>query len=404
MFEKYPLPPTNDNDAETSRSINNFEIDDLATTALRNLSQNHTETDEADNYEDDENYDNDYNDENYEEDYEDDDYGYENDDNYDAPERVEFLEDNLSLQHIPLPKSILEKYTFLEKLPSCVGVMGGVARSIAREIITGDHEPIRDIDLVNIIDDDGHSQIDTDTIDSLSRTFMPDDYAFGHGMQNDTLSNYFKTRDFTINQSLILNGELIITDYACNDLQENIIRPTYYELPTYDTPLSSRLFLKALMMRSILLEVTDSIPLLEDINIDPENIRDFDIALMLNKALSRGASVARTFTQDLAEWDLIPPEFADHPKATAKYILQFVHNFTFRPSANEVSPSDSTPTANDYSISQAMQNYHATSPIIRRALSEYDDMHNLDLGEKISGQYTQNDYDEINFSQYSSES
>lgn len=92
--------------------------------------------------------------------------------------------------------------------------MGGVARSIAREIITGEREPIRDIDLVNITDEEGNSEVDYDTLNALLRKFMPDDYAFGHGVENDTLDHYFKTRDFTINQSLIKDGKLIISDFA----------------------------------------------------------------------------------------------------------------------------------------------------------------------------------------------
>ena len=49
---------------------------------------------------------------------------------------------------------------------------------------------------------------------------MPDDYTFGHGVGNDTIDNYFKSRDFTINQSLIMDGKLIISDLAYNDFKK----------------------------------------------------------------------------------------------------------------------------------------------------------------------------------------
>ena len=78
--------------------------------------------------------------------------------------------------------------------------MGGVARSIAREIITGEREPVRDINLVNIIDENGSSEVDSATLDDLSQKYMPDDYAFGYGIGDETLDHYFKTRDFTINK------------------------------------------------------------------------------------------------------------------------------------------------------------------------------------------------------------
>ena len=116
-------------------------------------------------------------------------------------ERAAFDGEKLTLQEIPLPAEILEHYSFLSELPHGVAVMGGVARSIAREIITGEREPTRDIDLVNIVDEEGNSEADHDTLDALSRKFMPNDYAFGHGIKNDTLDHYFKTRDFTITKA-----------------------------------------------------------------------------------------------------------------------------------------------------------------------------------------------------------
>lgn len=95
---------------------------------------------------------------------------------------------------------------------------------------------------------------------------MPEDYAFGHGIQPESFEHYFRTRDFTVNESLILNNQLYFTESAKNDFLENIIRPTYKELPNHQDELSSRLFLKALMMQSVIAEFTDSIPTLEDIN------------------------------------------------------------------------------------------------------------------------------------------
>lgn len=75
---------------------------------------------------------------------------------------------------------------------------------------------------------------------------MPDDYSFGYGVGQDTLDNYFATRDFTVNQCLIKDGKLLVSDLA-----ENIIRPTYYELPYDGDNLSGRLFLKAIMMQTV---------------------------------------------------------------------------------------------------------------------------------------------------------
>ena len=363
---------------------------DIAELAINGLSR--VTNEQEDSIDNDDYYGEDnYNDGEYdEEDDYDDDYG---------EERADFDEEKLTLQEIPLPAEILDRYSFLSELPHGVAVMGGVARSIAREIITGEREPIRDIDLINITDEDGNSEVDYDTLDELSRKFMPDDYTFGHSVENDTLDHYFRTRDFTVNQSLIKDGKLIVSNFAYNDFQENIIRPTYFEHPYDGDDISSRLFLKALMMRSVFSQISDSIPLIEDME-QPEYISSFDIALFLNKAMSRGARTARIFTEDLADWDIISEEYAGRPVALAEALLEDVHTFEFRPSTDErFKDIQECEDMDGFFIPPAMSHYHASNPVIRRAIAEYED----DLDEPISsgkerasGYYTQAEYDEIN--------
>ena len=293
---------------------------------------------------------------------------------------------------------MLKHYSFLSELPHGVAVMGGVARSIAREITTGEREPIRDIDLINITDEDGNSEVDYNTLDELSRKFMPDDYTFDHGVRNDALDHYFRTRDFTVNQSLIKDGKLIISNFAYNDFQENIIRPTYFEHPYDGDDISSRLFLKALMMRSVLSQISDSIPLIEDME-QPEYIGSFDIALFLNKAMSRGARTALIFTEDLADWDIISEEYAGRPVALAKALLEDVPTFEFRSSTDErFKDIQECEDMDGFFIPPAMSHYHASNPVIRRAIAEYEDGLDepIDSGEeRASGYYTQAEYDEI---------
>ncbi len=352
--------------------------------------------------EDDTDYNNYYEEDNYGdgEYYEEDDYEDGYDDDY-GEERADFDEEKLTLQEIPLPAKILERYSFLSELPHGVAVMGGVARSIAREIITGEREPIRDIDLINITDEDGNSEVDYDTLDELSHKFMPDDYVFDHGVGNDTLDHYFRTRDFTVNQSLVKDGKLIVSNFAYNDFQENIIRATYFEHPYDGDDISSRLFLKALMMRSVFSQISDSIPLIEDME-RPEYIGSFDIALFLNKAMSRGARTARVFTEDLANWDIISEEYAGRPVALAEALLEDVHTFEFRPSTDErFKDIQECEDMDGFFIPPAMTHYHASNPVIRHAIAEYEDGLDepIDSGEeRVSGYYTQAEYNKINHS------
>ena len=347
----------------------------------------------------DDNYDEEDDDDEYDDEYDDDDYYSEYEEQHYGEERADFDEEKLTLQEIPLPAEILERYSFLNELPRGIAVMGGVARSIAREIITGEREPIRDIDLVNITDEDGNSEVDEDTLDALSRKFMPDDYAFGHGVKDDTLDHYFKTRDFTVNQSLIKDGKLIISDFAYNDFQENIIRPTYFEYPYDGDDIGSRLFLKALMMRGVLSQISDSIPLIEDVE-RPGYIGSFDTALFLNKAMSRGAETARIFTKDLAEWDVVSEDYVGRPVALAKELLKDVYAFEFRPAADEqFKDVQGCEDMSGFFNPPSMLRYHASDPTVRRAIAEYDDGLDEPIdwgGERVSGYYTQAEYDDIN--------
>ena len=336
-------------------------------------------------------------------DYDDDYNSYYNGDN----ERLEVKEDELKIREIPLPENILKRYDFIEKLPSGIAIMGGVARSVAREILTGEKEPIRDIDLVEITDNEDESTVDPELLDELTQTYMPDDYAFGHGIGLDTLEDYFSTRDFTINECLIKDGKLLVSELAENDFKENIIRPTYYEAPYDGDKLSGRLFLKAILMQTVISQISESIPLLEDVHVNFQYICDFDMAVFLNKAMSRGVETAVKFTENLAEWGVVYPEFAGRPMALAKDLLTNAYNFKFRPSTDErfLEPEEGRDMSGFF-VPKAMQEYHSSDPAIARAIDEYDsgpDYSNDDNdgdnnGEPVSGYYTQKDYDEINSS------
>lgn len=318
-------------------------------------------------------------------------------------ERVEFDERNMKIRSINIPKEIIGRHEFLKELPSGVVVMGGFARSVAREILTGDREPIRDIDLVNITTKDGESKNSEDTLDVLSEKFMPDDYAFGHGIQNDTLENYFNTRDFTINQTLVMDGKLIISDFAENDLINNIIRPTYYELPDRDEDLSSRLYMKSLMMKTVLGTISQNKkPELADIWIDDSNIYPFDIALNLNKAMGRGAETAVGFVNELVEQKILSEDFLEKPKETATYLRGQTYSFNFRPAIDKnFIDIYGQEDLDAFFIPTMMSRFYTSDPKIKAAIAEYEDdvydnLKEYEGRERKYGHYTQSEYDEIN--------
>ena len=92
-----------------------MESSNLATTEQDDSSEN--EYDDNDDFEEEENYEN----------------GYEDED-----ERIEFRDSYKKINQYPLTPEIYERFPFLHELPQGVAVMGGVARSIARQFLTGD--------------------------------------------------------------------------------------------------------------------------------------------------------------------------------------------------------------------------------------------------------------------------
>lgn len=310
-----------------------------------------------------------------------------------SDEREEYSRKYREFEIFPLPQEIMKSYEFIKDLPRDVGVMGGMARSIARKIIAGEDEPIRDIDLVYIKNDE--SEPDWETLDELSQKYMPDDYAYGHGMQTDELENYFDSRDLTVNECLILNGALVVSNFAYNDLQENIIRPTYYEMRDRSQSSTGRNTMRALAMQATLTESTKSYPTLEDFNVNPFYIPSFEMAVQLNKTMSRGAEVACNFTNLLADYNMIPAELAGQPKAVARYLLEYkVENFYFRANDDEKLRVKVDGEGDKFQQpGAASAEYHISDPAIKEAIGEYDD----DLTtERYSGHYTQEEFEEIN--------
>lgn len=310
-----------------------------------------------------------------------------------SDERKEYSSEYREFEIFPLPQEILEQYEFLKELPRNVGVMGGMARSIARRIIAKEDEPVRDIDLVYI--QDNESEPNEQILDELSQKYMPDDYAYGHGIQEERLDDYFDSRDLTVNECLVLNGALVVSNFAHNDLKENIIRPTYYEMQDRTLNSSGRNAMRALAMQATLMESTESYPTLEDFNINPFYTPSFEMAVQLNKTMSRGAEVACNFTNLLADYNMIPVELAGQPKAVARYLLEYrLQNFYFRPNDDERLRMKAS-GENDKFIQPGVVSaeYHISDPIIRSVVGEYDDDPTT---ERYSGHYTQEEFDEIN--------
>lgn len=341
-------------------------------------------------------------DEYWEDDYDDydsydDDYDYE----YDAgDERLEELEREKQFEVLTIPQEILEEYNLPQDLPAGVAVMGGTARSLARRVVTGDKEPVRDLDLIYIAEfSDPDNPVSPEDLEEVSEKYMPDDFAYGHGIKREHLENYFGSRDFTMNQCLVVGNKLLMTRAAYDDFQENIIRPSYDRKPREYSPLSDSDFMRGLLFLTVLQDCTSSYPMAEDLMSgrydeydEPFGVSGFQIALTLNKAMSRGVRTAMHFTETLADYDLIDEDYIDEPLRLAKAIADDGDvSFHFRPVDTEIEEGEKDEDETfDTKIASPMRRG------VRKALREYESRDRKRWTEPLSGKYTKADYDKVN--------
>lgn len=314
------------------------------------------------------------------------------DDYYDDEEAREARE--LSLKVVDIPKEIIEEYDFVKDIPPHIALMGGCARSIARRIITGEQEPIRDIDLINIkLDPSAEDYYTSEQLDKMSQEFMPDDWNYGHGIRTETMDEYFSTRDFTINECLVIGNKLILSTDAEADFRDHIIRPTEYEYDDYYESYSGRIVLKSHMLKATASTYSLTEPTIAIDEGEIGQIYDFDMALFTNKAISRGPAVAKAFTRSLADAGILSSNFIDKPLNLAiQTIVDGEINFKFRDmsgapeSADPELPENAKRYVWNKDSLRAMHEYYASDPAIRKAIAEYED------GDHYQSESTGTDY------------
>ena len=189
----------------------------------------------------------------------------------------------------PATGEVLEEYG-LDALPQGIAIIGGAARAIAVNVLFGEERaPVRDIDLVGIRE----CEPDTSLYDALSEEYMPDDARFGHGVRSESMTDYFLTRDFTMNEVMVVNGQLLLTSQCYADLRDAVIRFSDGEIDE-DGRVSSKLYYKALLMECVFQEYFGRGRFISDgVSIDRQS--DFHFALALNKAFQYGPEVTARF-------------------------------------------------------------------------------------------------------------
>ncbi len=239
----------------------------------------------------------------------------------DLASRIDDLnEHGFNLVTFEAPQDILSELG-LADLPEGVAIVGGAARAIFLNTVLGEAAMVRDVDLT-IVEELGDTDIDEA---ALSHDYMPDDAAYGHGVQRTYLDAYFATRDFTMNEIMVVDGVIIATQQAIEDLQNNVIRPTEYEAEGWRYGIGPKLMIKALLQKVVL---TEQYGQARCEGFEQYDVDDFYVALGLNKAFQYGMTTAQKFLRELGVGDVSPDAVIDYACELAEST-----EFTFRGSS-----------------------------------------------------------------------
>ncbi len=211
--------------------------------------------------------------------------------------KIKELEKNI--WELPVEKQI----TGLQ-IPEGYAVKGGAARALLLKNIGIDSSgEFRDMDIVRIEEwnkDDSRDE-------EIAETYMPDDFQFGHGVEKiETIKEYFKTRDFSINEVLATNKKIIATKKCIADSIRHIIRLTDFEKNNWGV--SHKMLSKALALYSEAIQKYDTAKIenIEDWEYEEYSITPFWLALQLDRAFEKSSRIAEQLTSELKKKGQLP--------------------------------------------------------------------------------------------------
>lgn len=214
-----------------------------------------------------------------------------------------------------IPENIKEIYPIFEdidKMPKGCAVIGGAARNLAFYVANPSIEgviPTRDVDIAFFPD-----EISKDEADIYAEKFSPEDYAHDHGAQEIfDIQEYMDSRDFTMNQVIYKDGELMMSRAAIRDIYKGVINPCdgrgdYWDYDEDD--ISTRLTMKAVLQETVLSENIKNIKINDRIycsrfGYDGYSSYDgFQLALAIQKSFYYGGSIPQKFIQNIVNSDI----------------------------------------------------------------------------------------------------
>ena len=237
-----------------------------------------------------------------------------------------FEDKETGLFHIKIENSFHDK-----KLPNGYAYKGGAARALLKiNFLDEKNEKPRDIDIVRISNDGDFEASDNE----IAKEFMPEDFEYGDGVELALdLDDYFETRDFTINEIIAKEDEIILTRQCLMDTIRHVIRITQYEFDeSYSVPKYKQLTKAVRLYSEEINKYGDAtIENVGDWCYEDYFISPFWMAVHLDRAFQRGYVVAKDYVVFLQNKNCIP-NFIKTPEEAAGYLLDIMEydNFYFR--------------------------------------------------------------------------
>jgi hypothetical protein len=237
---------------------------------------------------------------------------------------VVFLDDNLlKLEGEPLVE-----------LPQNYALKGGAARvTLEKALGINTNALARDIDICYI---GSAEEEDIELSKSLAESYADEDLQNGHGVE--TLEeNYFQSRDFTINEVLVVNNVILLSKQALLDTLRSIIRFSEFEKTNFyyqenyneEKEVSVRFVNNKLASKALrLISEKEGFDFIDSDFFDHKSINDFHMALHLDRAMEIGPEVADRFVQKLKDYRQIPADI-NGPIECISYLNEYT-DFVFR--------------------------------------------------------------------------
>ncbi len=195
----------------------------------------------------------------------------------------------------------------LARLPEGYFFKGGAVREILRRLLhpCAAELEIRDFDILRFAetpDSQDHA---------LSLQYMRDDYEFGRGVEvSESFEAYFETRDLTVNEVLYKSGILSCSYRAVADLKSLVLRPTAHVSDALGG-VDSRTHAKAHRLQAEASIKNIRYQML-GFPADAE-LRPFDLALNLDRALENSIEAAGEYLQSIWSAGFLMPELEVPP-------------------------------------------------------------------------------------------